>query len=95
MPIDAALADSRGHSNWLDRDSADFDKSPEWCQLEGRQPPAHYHAVAARARRLQTEATTPRLKQYLQEMIAQSERLAGAVEIRAKPTVRSRSRFGR
>ena len=46
----------------------------------GRQPPAHYHAVAARARRLQTEATTPRLKQYLEEMIAQSEQLAGEVQ---------------
>jgi hypothetical protein len=61
------------------RNQADFDKSPEWCLL-GRQPPAHYQAVAARARRLQTEATTPRLKQYLEEMIAQCERLVGEVE---------------
>jgi hypothetical protein len=61
------------------RDQVDCDKNPEWCLL-GRQPLAHYHAVAARARRLQTEATTPRLKQYLEEMIAQSEQLAGEVE---------------
>jgi hypothetical protein len=61
------------------RNQPDFDKNPDWCLL-GRQPPAHYHAVAARARRLQTEATTPRLKQYLEEMIAQSEQLAGEVQ---------------
>jgi hypothetical protein len=38
---------------------------------------AQYHAAAARARRLQGEATTPRLKEYLRELIARCERLAG------------------
>ena len=37
---------------------------------------AYYRTAAARARRLQAEATTPRLKQYLGEVIARCERLA-------------------
>ena len=41
---------------------------------------AYYRTAAARARRLQAEATTPRLKQYLGEVIARCERLAGEVE---------------
>ena len=45
-----------------------------------QQTPAHYRAVAARAQRLQMETTTPRLKQYLREVIARSEQLAGEVE---------------
>jgi len=40
---------------------------------------AYYRAAAARARRLQAEATTPRLKQYLRELIARCERLAGEI----------------
>ena len=36
----------------------------------------YYCTAAARARRLQAEATTPRLKQYLRELIARCERLA-------------------
>jgi hypothetical protein len=37
---------------------------------------AYYRTAAARARRLQADATTPRLKQYLGQVIAQCERLA-------------------
>ena len=37
---------------------------------------AYYRTAAARARRLQADATTPRLKQYLGEVIARCERLA-------------------
>jgi hypothetical protein len=37
---------------------------------------AHYQAEAVRARRLQGVTTTPRLKEYLQELIAECERLA-------------------
>jgi hypothetical protein len=37
---------------------------------------AYYRTAAARARRLQAEATTPRLKQYLRELIARCERMA-------------------
>jgi hypothetical protein len=34
---------------------------------------ADYHAAAARAGKLRAETTTPRLKQYLQELIAKCE----------------------
>ena len=37
---------------------------------------AYYRTAAARARRFQADATTPRLKQYLGEVIARCERLA-------------------
>jgi hypothetical protein len=40
------------------------------------QAAAHYQAEAARARRLQGVTTTPRLKEYLRELIAECERLA-------------------
>ena len=39
----------------------------------------YYRTAAARARRLQAEATTPRLKQYLGEVIARYERLEGEI----------------
>jgi hypothetical protein len=39
----------------------------------------YYRTAAARARRLQAEATTPRLKQYLRELIARCERLADEI----------------
>ena len=39
----------------------------------------YYRTAAARARRLQAEATTPRLKQYLRELIARCERLEGEI----------------
>jgi hypothetical protein len=60
------------------RDRADLDKSPDWCQPE-LQPPAHYRTVATRARQLQAEVTTLRLKQYLSEIIERCEQLAGEV----------------
>jgi hypothetical protein len=40
---------------------------------------AYYRTAAARARRLQAEVTTPRLKQYLRELIARCERLEGEI----------------
>jgi hypothetical protein len=40
---------------------------------------AHYQAEAARARRLEAVTTTPRLKEYLRELIAEYERLAAEV----------------
>jgi hypothetical protein len=61
------------------REHADLDTNPEWC-LSGQHPPAHYRAIVARARRLQSEATTSGLKQYLEATIAQSEQLAGNSE---------------
>ena len=39
----------------------------------------YYRTAAARARRLQADATTPRLKQYLGEVIARYERLEGEI----------------
>jgi hypothetical protein len=41
---------------------------------------AHYHAAAARTRKLHAEATTPRLKQYLRQLITRFEGLAGDVQ---------------
>jgi uncharacterized protein YjiS (DUF1127 family) len=34
-----------------------------------------YHTLAAKARRLLADVTTPRLKQYLQQIITQSEKI--------------------
>ena len=46
------------------------------CWSSEKQPATYYSATAARARRLQANATTPRVKQYLDTMIAHCERLA-------------------
>ena len=48
--------------------------------LLNEQPAAYYRTIADRNRKLLAEATTPRLKQYLGEMIERSERLAEEVE---------------
>jgi len=45
------------------------------CWSSEQQPATYYRAAAARARRLQADATTPRVKQYLDKMIAHCERL--------------------
>ena len=58
---------------------ADIENGSEWWSME-QQPGAYYRAAVVRARRLQAEATTPRLKQYLGELISRCERLAGEVE---------------
>ncbi len=50
------------------------------CWSSEEQPTAYYRTIAARVRRLQADATTPRLKQYLDKMIIHCERLAGKVE---------------
>jgi hypothetical protein len=49
------------------------------------QPSTYYRIAAARARRLQADATTPRVKQYLDDMIAHCEGLAGKVEPSVSP----------
>ena len=51
-----------------------------------QQPATYYRTAAAQARRLQADATTPRVKQYLDKMIAHCERLAGKVEPRVSPS---------
>ena len=52
-----------------------IDEISNWTGLEGLSA-ADYHAAAARARKLHAEATTPRLKQYLRELITGFEGLA-------------------
>ena len=55
------------------------------CWSSEEQPATYYRTTAARARRLQANATTPRVKQYLDKMIAHCERLAGKVEHGVSP----------
>jgi hypothetical protein len=50
------------------------------CWSSEQQPAMYYRTIAARARRLQADATTGRVKLYLDKMIAHCERLAGKVE---------------
>ena len=52
--------------------------------LEG-QPATYYRSAAARARMLQADVTTPRVRQHLDKMIADCERLAGEVEPGVSP----------
>ena len=66
------------------RNQPHSEENPEWS-LSERHSSGHYRAVAARARRLQTEVTTPRLKQYLADMITRSEQLAGEMDDIQKP----------
>jgi hypothetical protein len=56
-----------------------FEQLSDCWSLE-QQPATYYRTAAAQARRLQADATTPRVKQYLDKMIAHCERLAGTVE---------------
>jgi hypothetical protein len=51
---------------------------PEWEQKQ--EPAEYYRAAAARARALEQDATTPRVKQHLRELIERYDRLAGEVE---------------
>ena len=50
------------------------------CWSSEEQPDSYYRTAAARARRLQADVTTPRVKQYLDKMIAHCEQLAGGVD---------------
>ena len=50
------------------------------CWSSEEKPATYYRIAATQARRLQADATTPRVKQYLDKMIAHCERLAGGVE---------------
>jgi hypothetical protein len=50
-----------------------------WTGLEDISA-THYHAAAARARKLHAEATTPQLKEYLRQLIAKLEGLARDVQ---------------
>lgn len=46
---------------------------------------AYHREAAARARRLRAEATTPRLKEQLEDAIAQHEHIAEEIERAAEP----------
>src|SRR6266446_2745563 len=59
------------------RGAVDFDEESGQTL---KQHPAEYRRAAARARRLEAEATTSRVKQYLRAMIDQCERSAGEAE---------------
>jgi hypothetical protein len=61
-----------------------FEQISDCWSLEG-QPAKYYLTAAARARMLQADATTPRVKQYLDKMVAHCERLAGEVEPGVSP----------
>jgi hypothetical protein len=56
------------------------------CWLSEQQPATYYRTAAAQARRLQADATTPRVKQYFDKMIAHCERLAGKVDPGVSPS---------
>ena len=58
-------------------DAGSFHEISEWSPEE--KSAAQYRAAAERARKLLGEATTPRLKQYLGEVIADCERFAGKI----------------
>ena len=55
------------------------------CWVLEEQPAAYYRSTAARARMLQADATTPRVRQYLDKIIAHCEQLAGSVEPGVSP----------
>ena len=55
-------------------DAGSFGEISEWSPKE--KSAAYYRAAAERARKLLAEATTPRLKLYLDEVIARCERFA-------------------
>ena len=50
------------------------------CWSPEEQAATYYRTTAVRARKLQADATTPRVKQYLDTMIAHCERLGSKVE---------------
>ena len=56
----------------------------EWWSMEQRSA-AYHREAAARARRLRAEATTPRLKEQLEDAIAQHEQIAEEIERAAEP----------
>ena len=61
-----------------------FEQISDCWSLEG-QPATYYRTAAARARMLQADATTPRVKQYLDRMVAHCEQLAGDAEPGVSP----------
>jgi hypothetical protein len=56
------------------------------CWSSEQQPATYYRTAAAQARKLQADATTLRVKQYLDKLIAHCEGLAGKVEPGVSPS---------
>ena len=67
--------------------------SDRWSSVQ--QPPTYYRTAAARARRLPADATTTRVKQYLDKVIAHCEQLAGEGEPGPKRRYAVRTRIAR
>jgi len=65
------------------------------CWSSEQQPATYYRTTAARARRLQADATTPRVRQYLDNMIAHCEQLAGEGEPGSNRRYADRTRMAR
>jgi len=63
----------------LEMNAGHFEQISDCWVLE-KQPAAYYRSAATRARILQADTTTPRVRQYLDKIIAHCERLAGSVE---------------
>ena len=62
----------------------DFEMRSERWSMEQRSA-AYHRAAAARARRLRAEATTPWLKEHLENAIAQHEQIAAEIERASEP----------
>src|SRR5437879_1795930 len=58
-------------------------RSERWSME--RRSAAYHRAAAARARRLRAEATTPWLKEHLENAIAQHEQIAAEIERASEP----------
>src|ERR1700730_15200453 len=59
------------------------------CWSSEQQSATYYRTTAARARRLQADATAPRVKQYFAKVIAHCEGVAVKVEPGVSPPTRS------
>jgi len=68
----------------LEMNAGYFEQISDCWPSEG-QPAKYYRTAAARARMLQADATTPRVRQYLDKMIAHCERLGGSVDPGVSP----------
>jgi hypothetical protein len=55
-------------------------KSDSTTESAEQQPAGYYRAQSARARRLETEVTTLKVKQYLRELIARCDRMVEEIE---------------
>ncbi|HEY3912074.1 MAG TPA: hypothetical protein VGM07_19615 [Stellaceae bacterium] len=78
---DSRISVERSAPGQLPGESAPASQASNSVEWEQKQEPAEYYrAAAARARALEQDATTPRVKQHLRELISRYDRLAGEVE---------------